>query len=116
MVNGRRIMADWINLHTHTEYSLLDGYGSAERWAARAKSLGQPALAVTDHGGMYGVIPFARACKAEGVRPIIGCELYVAPGSRGDKPDKEAGEGAYTHLIALAADDQGYRNLSALVT
>ena len=89
----------FVHLHVHTEYSLLDGACRIPALARRARELGQTALAVTDHGVMYGAVAFYRACQAEGVRPIIGCEVYVAPRSRFQKehdPDSN-----YTHLILL---------------
>ena len=102
------------HLHVHTEYSLLDGACRIERLAARAKELGMTSLAVTDHGVMYGAVNFYRACRAEGVKPIIGCEVYVAPRGR---MDKEFGvDNDYTHLILLCRNETGYRNLCYLVS
>ena len=102
------------HLHVHTEYSLLDGACRIEQLAARAKALGMTSLAVTDHGVMYGAVNFYRACRAEGVKPVIGCEVYVAPRSR---LDKEFGvDSDYTHLILLCRSETGYRNLCALVS
>ena len=102
------------HLHLHTEYSLLDGACRIEPLVKRAKELGQSALAVTDHGVMYGVIDFYRACKKVGIKPIIGCEVYVAPRSRFDKTfeyDKE-----YYHLILLCENNTGYHNLMKMVS
>ena len=102
------------HLHVHTEYSLLDGTCRISRLVQRAKELGQSALAITDHGVMYGVIDFYRECKKQGIKPIIGCEVYVAPRSRHDKTfelDKE-----YYHLILLCENETGYRNLMKLVS
>ena len=102
------------HLHVHTEFSLLDGACRVRDIAKRAKELGQDALAITDHGVMYGVIDFYRACKAEGVKPIIGCEVYVAPRTRFDKThdlDSHA-----RHLILLCRNEEGYRNLSYMVS
>ena len=82
------------HLHVHTEYSLLDGSSKIEELAERVKELGMDSIAITDHGVMYGVIDFYRACKARGIKPIIGCEVYVAPGSRFDK-EANAGEDRY---------------------
>ena len=104
----------FVHLHVHTEYSLLDGACRIPALARRARELGQKALAVTDHGVMYGAVAFYRACQAEGVRPIIGCEVYVAPRSRFQKehdPDSN-----YTHLILLCKNETGYRNLCYLVS
>ena len=103
----------FVHLHVHTEYSLLDGACRIPALAKRAAELGQTALAITDHGVMYGAVAFYRACRAEGVKPIIGCEVYVAPGSRFDR-DRSAG--SYTHLILLAKNETGYRNLCYLVS
>ena len=102
------------HLHVHTEYSLLDGACRISRLVNRAKELGQSALAVTDHGVMYGVIDFYRECQKQGIRPIIGCEVYVAPRSRFDKTfefDRE-----YYHLILLCENQTGYQNLMKLVS
>ena len=104
----------FVHLHVHTEYSLLDGACRIPALARRARELGQTALAVTDHGVMYGAVAFYRACQEEGVRPIIGCEVYVAPRSRFQKehdPDSN-----YTHLILLCKNETGYRNLCYLVS
>ena len=102
------------HLHLHTEYSLLDGACRIERLAKRAKELGFSSLAITDHGVMYGAVNFYRACRAEGIKPIIGCEVYVAPRSR---TDREHGvDSQYSHLILLCKDETGYRNLSYLVS
>ena len=104
----------FVHLHVHTEYSLLDGACRIKDLAKRAKELGQTALAVTDHGVMYGAVAFYRACSAEGIRPIIGCEVYVAPRSRFDKD--HGVDSAYSHLILLCKNDVGYRNLCYLVS
>ena len=102
------------HLHVHTEYSLLDGACRIEQLAARAKELGMTSLAITDHGVMYGAVYFYRACCAAGVKPIIGCEVYVAPRGR---TDKEFGvDNDYTHLILLCRNETGYRNLCYLVS
>ena len=103
----------FVHLHVHTEYSLLDGACRIGALVKRAKALGQTALAVTDHGVMYGAVAFYKACLAEGIRPIIGCEVYVAPRSRFDK---EQGDRAYSHLILLCKNETGYRNLCYLVS
>ena len=104
----------FVHLHVHTEYSLLDGACRIRDLARRAKELGQTALAVTDHGVMYGAVSFYRACLAEGVRPIIGCEVYVAPRSRFDR--EHGIDNEYSHLILLCKNDVGYRNLCYLVS
>lgn len=103
------------HLHVHTEYSLLDGSSKISEIAARAKELGMDSLAITDHGVMYGVIDFYKACRKEGINPILGCEVYVAPGSRLDR-EPGAGEDRYFHLVLLAENDQGYHNLMKIVS
>ncbi len=101
------------HLHTHTEYSLLDGLSRLEPLVHRTKELGMESLAITDHGGMYGAIDFYQLAKSEGIRPIIGCEMYVAPGSRHERnPD----ERSPYHMTVLARDYKGYQNLVKLVT
>ena len=104
----------FVHLHVHTEYSLLDGACRIRDLAKRARELGQTALAVTDHGVMYGAVAFYRACLAEGVKPIIGCEVYVAPRSRFQK--EHGVDTEYSHLILLCKNDTGYRNLCYLVS
>lgn len=103
------------HLHVHTEYSLLDGSSKIEELADRVKELGMDSVAITDHGCMYGVIDFYRACKARDLKPVIGCEVYVAPGSRFDK-EANAGEDRYYHLVLLAENNTGYANLMKLVS
>ena len=104
----------FVHLHVHSEYSLLDGACRIGEMARRAKEMGQDALAITDHGVMYGVVDFYRACQAADVKPIIGCEVYVAPRSR---TDKEYGlDNNYSHLILLCKNETGYHNLCALVS
>ncbi len=103
------------HLHVHTEYSLLDGSSKIKELAARAKELGMDSLAITDHGVMYGVIDFYRACREAGVKPIIGCEVYVSPGSRFDR-ETVSGEDRYYHLVLLAENNQGYQNLMKIVS
>ena len=103
------------HLHVHTEYSLLDGSCKIKELAARAKELGMDSMAVTDHGVMYGVIDFYRAAKEVGIKPIIGCEVYVAPGSRFDR-ETSNGEDRYYHLVLLAENDTGYHNLMKIVS
>ncbi len=107
-------MKDFVHLHLHTEYSLLDGACRISDLPERIKECGQSAVAITDHGVMYGVIAFYRVCKKAGVKPIIGCEVYVAPDSRFNKVN--AGEGYAEHLVLLCENMQGYRNLVELVS
>ena len=106
---------EFTHLHVHTGYSLLDGAAKIKELVHRAKELGYDSLAITDHGVMYGVIEFYEACMAEGIKPILGCEVYVSPGSRFDR---EVGKGdeRYYHLVLLAETGQGYHNLSKIVT
>ena len=103
------------HLHVHTEYSLLDGSNKIKEYVARVKELGMNSAAITDHGVMYGVIDFYRAAKEAGIKPILGCEVYVAPGSRFDR-EKVEGEERYYHLILLAENDLGYHNLMKIVS
>lgn len=104
----------FVHLHTHSVYSLLDGAGTIDRLISRAQELGQTALALTDHGVMYGVIDFYKKAKEAGIKPIIGCEVYIAPRTRFDKTN-EYDRRSY-HLILLAANNQGYHNLMKLVS
>ena len=104
----------FVHLHVHTEYSLLDGDCRIEPLVARAKELGQTALAITDHGVMYGAVAFYKACCAAGIKPIIGCEVYVAPRLRFDK--EHGVDSEYTHLILLCKNETGYKNLCYLVS
>src|SRR5438876_8180160 len=109
----------FVHLHLHTEYSLLDGATRPEQLAKKVAQLGMPACAITDHGNMFGAVEFYNAMRAVGVKPIIGCEMYVAYGSRLDKAgveDQAADAGSNNHLIVLAANDTGYRNLVKLVS
>ena len=104
----------FVHLHVHSEYSLLDGACRISEMAKYAKTLGQEALAITDHGVMYGAVAFYKACRAAGVKPIIGCEVYVAPRSL---TDREYGlDNEYTHLILLCRNETGYHNLCKLVS
>ena len=104
------------HLHVHTEYSLLDGSNKIKECVARVKELGMDSVAITDHGVMFGVIDFYRAAKAEGIKPILGCEVYVAPGSRFDKEATGSGDDRYYHLVLLAENDLGYHNLMKIVS
>ena len=107
-------MTDFVHLHVHSEYSLLDGMCRIEELPKRAKELGMKAIALTDHGVMFGAVSFFQACQKEGIKPIIGCEVYVAPRSR---LQKENGiDDRYSHLILLAKNNKGYQNLIKLVS
>ncbi len=108
--------ADFVHLHLHTEYSLLDGACRLDRLMDKAHELKFGALAMTDHGVLYGAVDFYQAARAKGIKPIIGCEVYVAPGSRFDKKSASGGRDVYHHLVLLAKDETGYRNLVKLVT
>ena len=103
------------HLHVHTEYSLLDSSNKIKEYVARVKELGMNSAAITDHGVMFGVIDFYRAAKEAGINPILGCEVYVAPGSRFDK-ETQTGENRYYHLVLLAENNQGYSNLMKIVS
>jgi DNA polymerase-3 subunit alpha len=108
--------ADFVHLHLHTEYSLLDGACRLDRLVDKAHELKFPALAITDHGAMHGVIDFYKAAREKGIKPIIGCEVYVAPGSRLEKKTSSGGRDVYHHLGLLAKDETGYKNLIKLTT
>src|SRR5690606_15437931 len=108
------------HLHLHTQYSLLDGANKISQLIPRVKELGMPAVAMTDHGNMFGAVEFYKTAVAHGVQPIIGCEMYVAPGDRRDKQKVVRGDDFETagnfHLVLLAMNEEGYRNLCRLVT
>ncbi len=106
----------FVHLHLHTEFSLLDGACRIKKLVERVKDLGQEAVAITDHGCMYGVIDFYRACKAAGVKPIIGCEVYVAPRGRTRFQKVHEYDSRYNHLVLLCRNEEGYRNLSYMVS
>ena len=107
----------FVHLHCHTEYSLLDGANKIDKLFERIKSLKQPAVAMTDHGNMFGAVEFYRQAMSHGIKPIIGCEIYVAPGSRFEKKGVDKGPKEYNnHLILLAMNHEGYRNLCKLVS
>src|SRR3954468_10901998 len=105
----------FVHLHVHTHYSLLDGACRVDKLVARTKELGMDAIAITDHGAIFGVVEFYNECKKQGIKPIIGMEAYMAPGDRRDRstPSGNAGEAAY-HLLLLAETLQGYQNLIKL--
>ena len=106
---------NFTHLHVHTEYSLLDGSNKIKEYVDRVKALGMDSAAITDHGVMYGVIDFYRAARAAGINPILGCEVYVAPGSRFDR-ESGSGDDRYYHLVLLAENNQGYSNLMKIVS
>ena len=109
-------MSDFVHLHLHSEYSMLDGACRISEIPKRAKECGHSAVAITDHGVMYGAVAFYEACKKEGIKPIIGCEVYVAPNSRFDKTVYSDGKGKYNHLVLLCKNETGYRNLIYMVS
>ena len=100
---------DFVHLHVHTEYSLLDGAIRIKELVKKVKMMNMKAVAITDHGNMFGAIELYKECKKEGIKPIIGCEVYVAPRSRFDKQGKLDGE--VNHLVLLAMNNTGYKNL-----
>ncbi len=106
----------FVHLHVHTEYSTLDGANRIGDILKRAEKMGMPALAITDHGNLYGAIEFFQEAKKAGIKPIIGCEVYMAPGDRTRKEGQRSGRDAAYHFTLLAADDAGYRNLVKLVS
>ena len=107
---------DFVHLHLHTEYSLLDGANRTAELFASAKAYGMSAVGSTDHGNMFGALEFYRQGRATGIKPILGCELYVAPGSRFDRSSTQGISDASYHLTAIAKNYQGYRNLIKLVS
>src|SRR5215475_995081 len=108
--------AEFVHLHLHTEYSLLDGACRLDRLMEKAHKLNFPAISITDHGVLYGAVDFYQAAREKGLKPIIGCEVYVAPGSRFDKKAGSGGRDVYNHLVLLAKDEVGYKNLIKLAT
>ena len=108
-------MAEFVHLHNHTDYSLLDGAAPVKELVATAKGYGMPGIAITDHGNMFGALNFNKACRDEGINPIIGCEFYMAGGSRREKTGTESGN-KYFHFILLAENQEGYRNLMKLTS
>src|SRR5215510_513997 len=109
-------MTGFAHLHLHTQYSLLDGAIPIEALVERCASLGMPAVAMTDHGNMFGAVEFQEHCLRAGIKPIIGCEVYVAQGSRFEKDASTGGFNGINHMILLAMDEVGYRNLVKLVS
>ena len=107
---------NFTHLHTHTEYSLLDGSNKIREYIARVKELGMDSAAITDHGVMFGVVDFYKEAKAAGINPIIGCEVYVAPNSRFDREIRGSGDDRYYHLVLLAENNTGYQNLMKIVS
>src|SRR3989442_6976404 len=107
---------DFGHLHLHSGYSLIDGACRLDKLTEKAHELKFGAMAVTDHGVLYGAIDFYQAARNKGIKPIIGCEVYVAPGSRLDKKASSGGRDVYHHLVLLAKDEGGYSNLIKLVT
>ena len=107
-------MAGFVHLHVHSAYSLLDGAGRIEELVRRAKSLGMPAVALTDHGVMYGAVDFYKAAQAYDIKPLLGCEVYVAPRTRHDRTARV--DDRLNHLVLIAENEQGYGNLMALVS
>src|SRR5919199_1819659 len=107
---------DFIHLHLHTDFSLLDGAIQIKPLAARLRELGMRACAMTDHGNVYGAVSFYSEMKSHGIKPLIGCEIYLSPGSRFDKPETRKGEKPYNHMILLAKDREGYHNLVRLTS
>src|SRR5580698_7443955 len=108
--------ADFVHLHLHTEFSLLDGACRLDRLVDKACELRFAAMAITDHGALYGAIDFYKTAREKGIKPIVGCEVYVAPGSRLEKKASGGGRDVYNHLVLLAKDETGYKNLVKLNT
>ncbi|HCL00545.1 MAG TPA: DNA polymerase III subunit alpha, partial [Candidatus Marinimicrobia bacterium] len=109
-------MATFIHLHNHSDYSLLDGAQSIEGLLQRVRELGMPAVGLTEHGNLFSAISFYKAAKKEKIKPIIGCEVYVADNSRFDKKPQKQGGFRYNHFLLLAQNIQGYKNLIKLVS
>lgn len=113
MQEREREKKPFTHLHVHTEYSLLDGSAKIKELVQRVKELGMDSIAITDHGAMYGAVEFYKAALEAGIKPILGCEVYVAEGSRFTKEGKGGG---YYHLVLLAENNEGYHNLIKLVS
>ena len=109
-------MSQFVHLHLHTKYSLLDGVNKIPGVLEQAHSYGQPAIAITDHGNLHGAVEFYQSAKKVGIKPIIGCELYVTPLSRFERKTRAQGGAGTYHLTALAKDMEGYQNLCKLVS
>ena len=107
---------DFVHLHVHSEYSLLDGAAQLDGLVDKAKELAFPAIALTDHGNLFGAVDFYSAAKKAGVKPIVGCELYVAPGSRFERSSQDGGYEGASHATVLVRNETGYRNLIKLVS
>ena len=107
-------MDQFVHLHLHTQYSLLDGVNKIPDVLERAHKLGQPAIAITDHGNLHGAIEFFQAAKQVGIKPIIGCEFYVTPGSRFERKTRAQGGAGTHHITVLAQNYEGYQNLCRL--
>ena len=103
--------ADFVHLHLHTEYSLLDAACRLDKLVEKAHELKFQSMALTDHGVLYGAVDFYKAAQEKGIKAIIGCEVYVAPGSRLEKKSSTGGRDVYNHLVLLAQDQEGYKNL-----
>src|SRR5437660_4600999 len=108
--------SDFVHLHVHSEYSLLDGAAQLEKLVAKAKELKFPALALTDHGNLFGAIDFYQAAQKGGIKPIVGCELYVAPRGRKERGGEDGGYEGANHLTVLVRNHTGYKNLIKLVS
>ena len=108
--------ADFVHLHVHSEYSLLDGAAQLDGLVQKAKDLAFPAIALTDHGNLFGAVDFYSAAKKAGIKPIVGCELYVAPGSRFERSSQDGGYEGASHATVLVRNEAGYRNLIKLVS
>jgi DNA polymerase III subunit alpha len=108
--------SEFVHLHVHSEYSLLDGAAQLEKLVDRAKELKFPAIALTDHGNLFGAIDFYLAAQKAGVKPILGCELYVAPGGRKERGSQDGGYEGANHLTVLVRNRAGYKNLVKLVS
>ena len=108
--------AEFVHLHVHSEYSLLDGAAQLDKLVDKAKELRFPAIALTDHGNLFGAIDFYLAAQKAGVKPILGCELYVAPGGRKERGSQDGGYEGANHLTVLVRNRTGYKNLVKLVS